>query len=206
MSIPSIQEYALNDPAFQVNNRVTWQPDNQRALLLIHDMQQYFLDLLPPQLRTQVVHNCQRLLKYARAHSIPVVYTAQCGDMSKRERGLLADIWGPGMRRIESHTSITPALSPTAKEYVLDKWRYSAFFSTPLDDIFRHSGRDQIVVCGIYAHIGVMSTAVDAFSRDIEVFLVKDAIADFSQAAHAQALTLAAESCAKVLAVDEVCV
>ena len=49
-------------------------------------------------------------------------------------------------------------------------------------------GRDQLLVTGVYAHIGCTATVVEAFQRDIEAFIAADAVADFSRADHDQAL------------------
>jgi hypothetical protein len=39
-------------------------------------------------------------------------------------------------------------------------------------------------VCGVFAHIGCLLTAADAFSLDFETFLLADAVADFSLSDH----------------------
>ena len=80
------------------------------------------------------------------------------------------------------------AQSPIAGEHVLVKHRYSAFQRSNLETLMRVRGRDQLLVTGVYAHIGCTATVVEAFQRDIEAFIAADAVADFSRADHDQAL------------------
>ncbi len=44
------------------------------------------------------------------------------------------------------------------------------------------------MITGQYAHIGCMTTATDAFMRDIKPFMVADALADFSRDEHLMSL------------------
>jgi len=48
----------------------------------------------------------------------------------------------------------------------------------------RERDRDQIIICGVYAHVGVLMSAVEAFTNDIQPFLVADTMGDFSMAYH----------------------
>ena len=67
---------------------------------------------------------------------------------------------------------------------MLTKWRYSAFYRSDLLERMRAAGRDQLILCGVYAHVGVLTTALEAFSHDIQPFLVADALGDFTEADH----------------------
>lgn len=133
-----------------------------------------------------------------------MAYTAQPGRMTDEQRGLLKDFWGPGMRTDPADREVVPELAPTEEDWVLTKWRYSAFFRSDLLDRMRAAGRDQLVLCGVYAHVGVLATALEAFTNDIQTFLAADALGDFSEAHHRLALDYAAQRCAVVLPSTEV--
>ncbi|MBO0870976.1 MAG: isochorismatase family protein, partial [Micromonosporaceae bacterium] len=151
-----------------------------------------------------LVENISGILAAARRSDVPVFYTAQPGAMSRAERGLLFDVWGPGMSAAEKDTRIVERLAPRPGDVLLKKWRYSAFVRSPLETELRRRGRDQLVVCGVYAHVGCLMTACDAFSRDIEPFLVADGTADFTAEHHRWALSYAATRCAAVVSAGQV--
>ena len=202
--IPPISAYPLPTADDLPANIAPWTPDPDRAVLLVHDMQRYFLRPLPGQLRSGVVRNAALVRGRFAARGAPVAYTAQPGDMTDAQRGLLKDFWGPGMRASAADKQVVGPVAPTAGDWVLDKWRYSAFHQSDLLERMHAAGRDQLVICGVYAHIGVLSTAIEAFANDIETFLVADAVADFSERHHRLALGYAAQRCAVVLTAEEI--
>jgi bifunctional isochorismate lyase/aryl carrier protein len=48
MAIPSIQPYPMPSAAQVPESVASWRPDPGRAAVLVHDMQNYFLDFFPP--------------------------------------------------------------------------------------------------------------------------------------------------------------
>lgn len=198
MALPTITPYEMPSEAELPGYRVGWFPDVSRAALLIHDMQQYFVDAFPagrPPV-TDLVGNIQKLRTAAVSLGMPVIYTAQPGRMPRAQRGLLHDFWGPGMSTDPRNKEIIPALAPQPWDPVVTKWRYSAFHGTTLANILHAHRSNQLIVCGVYAHVGCLMTANDAFTRDIETFLVADAVADFSRPKHRMSLDYAAQCCA----------
>lgn len=198
--IPPIHAYPLPSEGELPPNTASWVPDPRRTVLLVHDMQRYFLR---PFAHTDspgipLVRNAVLLRERCAAAGIPVAYTAQPGGMTAEERGLLHDIWGPGMQTSPEDREVVDELAPGPEDWLLTKWRYSAFFRTDLLERMRVGGRDQLLLCGVYAHVGVLMSAVDAFSHDIQPFLAADAVADFSASYHELALNYAAQRCARV--------
>lgn len=184
-------------PVQALDNRVNWQPNARRAVLLVHDMQDYFLDFYDRNSAPipELIANTRRLIDKAHALGIPVVYTAQLPEQTPVERGLLQAMWGPGLTAQPQRKNIVAALAPQPQDIVLDKWRYSAFQKSSLLEMMRNQARDQLMICGIYAHIGCMMTACEAFMNDIQAFFVADALADFSAHEHDMALRYVAQRC-----------
>ncbi|MET9255129.1 isochorismatase family protein [Streptomyces sp. NPDC048182] len=205
MSIPTIAPYAPPAAAELPGNVPGWQPDPARAVLLLHDMQRYFLRALPAEgPRTALIQNTARLRDRAARLGVPVAYTAQPGGMTDEQRGLLRDFWGGGMRVDPADREVVDEVAPAAGDWLLTKWRYSAFHRSDLLARMRAAGRDQLVVTGVYAHVGVLTTALEAFTHDLETFVVADATADFSRERHLATLEHAAATCAVVLPAAEV--
>ena len=181
-----------------------WDLDSDRSALLVHDMQRYFLQPFPSTVRDPLVRNCSHVRDHCAALGVPIFYTAQPGSMTEKQRGLLKDIWGAGMRADSTDRQIVEELLPRECDVVLTKWRYSAFYHSNLLDLMHKQGRDQLIICGVYAHIGILVTAIEAFSHDIQPFLVADAIGDFSAEYHQMAINYAALRCAVVITVEKV--
>ncbi|GAU66006.1 isochorismatase [Streptomyces sp. NBRC 110611] len=204
MALPAIAPYPLPARDELPANRVDWTVDPARAVLLVHDLQNHFLGAFPAgeQPLTGMLGNTARLLAGARRLGVPVVYSTQRGGQTPQERGLQLDFWGPGVADDPHALAIPDQVAPRPGDRMLTKWKYSAFVRTQLAELLRDTGRDQLVVVGVYAHIGVLMTACDAWMRDIQAFVVADAVADFSREDHDLALRWAAGRCAVVTTTD----
>ena len=210
MALPKIAPYSYREQEHQ--NRVNWRVDPARSALLVHDMQRYFVRAfelerdgqpLPGAQINLAIANIRRLLDAAHVANIPVYYTAQPPRQNPADRRLLTDFWGDGLQDDEN-ARILDELAPTEADTVLTKWRYSAFVRSPLEEQLKDLGRDQLIIGGIYAHIGCLTTALEAFMRDIQPFVVADALADFTAEEHRMACEYASGRCARVLNTAEV--
>ncbi|MFC0269556.1 isochorismatase family protein [Kushneria aurantia] len=197
MTIPAIAGYSLPNVDELPANRVDWTIAPQRAVLLIHDMQRYFLDKydVAAEPIPAVLEHLAGLIAAAREVGVPVVYTAQPTDQPDDDRALLNDFWGPGLPAHPEQYPIIDALAPRDDEWVLTKWRYSAFQRSELRERMRQWGRDQLIIGGVYAHIGCLATALEGFMQDVQCFLLADGVADFSRARHDMALDYVATRC-----------
>jgi bifunctional isochorismate lyase / aryl carrier protein len=207
MALPKISAYAMPEASELPSNRASWPLSAGRAALLVHDMQGYFVKAFPPDESPvrELIANVRLLCDAARALGMPIYYSAQPGDQDQESRGLLADFWGPGLSRAPADQSIIAELGPHEgpNEIQLTKHRYSAFQKTELLASLRERGKDQLVICGVYAHLGCLLTAGEAFMNDIAPFFVADAVADFTAELHQMSLRYAAGRCAVTLSTEQ---
>jgi len=206
MAIARIAPYEIPRIGSWPSCRAPWSFDPSRAALLVHDMQSYFLRPFeqdaPP--LAPLLQNVKELRAACASVGVPVIFSAQPGEQSRDERGLLWDLWGPGIVEHPEQGSLTPELAAGPTDVLLPKRRYSAFHDTRLHELLREQGRDQLVICGVYAHIGCLATATDGFMRGIQPFVIADATADFSHEDHVVALRQVARTCGVVTSTREV--
>jgi bifunctional isochorismate lyase / aryl carrier protein len=205
MAIAAIKPYPMPSVAELPSNHAVWEPDAKRCALLVHDMQQYFVEPFTVDASpvNELIANITALRQHCADLAIPVFYTAQPGAQSADERGLLRDFWGAGIGAEREVTRVVSPLMPGEYATVVVKHRYSALHRTRLLEELRDHGRDQLIICGIYAHIGCLATALDAFMNDVQPFMVADAVADFSATDHAMALEYTARCCAVVMSAGQ---
>lgn len=190
MAIPKIQSYPLPFKQDYPAAKVKWKIEKNRAALLIHDMQDYFINFYGEDspLIQEVINNIAQMKAWCVVNHIPVFYTAQPVKQNDEDRALLNDMWGPGLTAYPEQAEIVQKLAPTQHDVVLTKWRYSAFYHSNLQNQLKEMGKDQLIICGVYAHIGVLQTAAEAFMNGIQPFVVGDSVADFSLQDHLFAL------------------
>ena len=74
---------------------------------------------------------------------------------------------------------IVEELEPKARDHIVLKTRYSAFYGTNLEDILKKHDVDEVGVVGVCTSICVMDTVGDLANRDYRIKVYAQGIADF---------------------------
>jgi maleamate amidohydrolase len=163
----------------------------QRPALLLIDMQNDFCDpdaptTLHPSIQT-TYEPIKQLSRLAREHKVPVIYTQGLVAADGSSAGLWRlKMKHHGLRGVQIEggrgAEIIDELKPEAGDRVIRKWRPSAFFRTDLEVFLGVHRIDTLLICGTSMSGCVRATATDAFMRDIRAMIVKEGVADRSQA------------------------
>ena len=176
-----------------------------QPMLLIIDMLVDFLDRWPVAERVTMVAAIQRLAEAFHTAGRPVVWVRQefAPDLSDAFGEMKRDNIRVTIKGTEG-ARIIPELAPRADDLEVIKKRYSAFFGTPLDDIIRRAGADTLVLAGVNTHACVRMTAIDAYQRDLDVIIVREAVGSYDREHAAVSLRYMDGKIASVVPVAEV--
>ncbi len=154
------------------------------AVLVIDMLYDFVFGRLKCEPCAEVVGNIRRVVDAARLAGVPVVYTNDSHLPTDPE----IRVWGEHAMKGDEGSRVIEELKPAARDYVLEKRTYSAFFETGLDPLLRSLGVGTVVLTGIHTHICVKHTAADAFFRGYRVVVVKDATATSNPRDHEEAV------------------
>ena len=124
---------------------------------------------------TDIVPAVQRELDRARQAGDPVIFVCDAHDPDDRE----FQRFPPHAVAGSAGAEIIAHLSPLEGEIVVAKRRYSPFFGTELHHILEELGIAKATVVGVCTHICVMETVAGLANRDLQVRVLRDAVADF---------------------------
>jgi nicotinamidase-related amidase len=118
-----------------------------------------------------------KIARRARNAGVPVVYVNDtAGRWESDQREFLARcLRGPGGATAE-------LLAPLASDYFMFKPKHSAFYGTPLAELFYSLKVNRIVLTGQSSHQCVLLTASDAHVRNLDVVVASDCIASVKAA------------------------
>jgi nicotinamidase-related amidase len=163
----------------------------QRPAVLLIDMQNDFCEpdaptTLYPSIRT-TYEPIKRLSRAAREHQVPVIYTQGLVAADGSSAGLWRlKMKHHGLRGVQIEgghgAAIIDELTPQPVDRIIRKWRPSAFFRTDLEVFLGVHRIDTLLICGTSVSGCVRATATDGFMRDIRCMIVREGVADRSEA------------------------
>src|SRR3990172_12231417 len=137
-----------------------------------------------------VVDNAVRLMDAARKSRIKIFYAMANHRPDGESRSMIitdTDMrlrpWPnddcnpsiPGATEGSWEQKIIAEITPRSEDYIIPKYRWSAFHQTYLDLALRSCGIDTIIIAGGSADVGVASTTYAARDLDYSVIIVHDA-------------------------------
>lgn len=163
-----------------------------KSALVVIDIQEGILARPAAHPVQAVVANVVKLVEAFRARDLPVVlvrvgWSADMGDMVKTR----VQAFPPMTTVPRGFSDYAEALhADPARDILVLKHQWGAFYGTDLDLQLRRRGVTNIVLCGIATSIGVESTARNAFERAYNLTFAADAMTDVSLEAHERALSI----------------
>lgn len=167
-----------------------------------------------------VIANAATLLSTARAHGMMVAYAVAAHRVDNATSGVtvrdtdnrlqpLSDSddarFAPAIRTGTHDAQIIDELAPHELEYVVPKYRWSAFYQTYLDLALRARRIDTVVLSGGSTDVGIASTAYSARDMDYSVVVVSDACTSPEHDNHDQFMRRVFPRMARVRTTAEVC-
>jgi len=139
-----------------------------RALVVVDIQNDYFPGGAHPLVGPEAAAaNARRLVDAFRAAGEPLVHVQHVWDAPD------APFMRPGTAGIEIHESV----APLPAERVVRKAHPNGFLETPLEEILRAEGVDEVVVCGMMTSMCVDATARAAADLGFAVTVAHDACA-----------------------------
>ncbi len=163
-----------------------------RSALVVIDIQKGILTQSTVHDSRIIIDNVATLAKSFREKRLPVVlvrvgWSPDFGDTLKARVELPRPTGAVAADFMEYVDALD---ADPARDILIFKRQWGAFYGTDLDLQLRRRGVTNIVLCGISTSIGVESTARDAFERGYNLTFAADAMSDRSAEAHDRALQI----------------
>jgi Amidases related to nicotinamidase len=131
--------------------------DRNKAVLVVIDVQEKLVRVIHE--HDEVEKNIERLIRGSRVLGVPVLVTEQYRKGLGATTELLA-------RAFEETGGFDP----------IEKMCFSSWGCAAFAEKLKASGRREVILCGIEAHVCVYQTALDLLRGGFEVTLVADAV------------------------------
>lgn len=155
--------------------------------LIINDMENDFVDekgALLVEKAAECVEPIKKLKAKMKKEGAPIIYV--CDTHFKGDQEF--DKWGAHTVDGTWGAQVIAELKPDDHDYVIKKWRYSAFFATPLDMLLRQLKVDTLVLTGVLTDVCIQHTAADAYYRGYKTIVPRNCTETITEERKAYAL------------------
>ena len=137
------------------------------AIVFIDYQNEYVDGALPlGEAGAKAVANARLLLEKARKEAVPVFHVAHHGEDN-------GNIFDP----LSSKVNFIEDVKPLDSEKTITKKYPNAFHDTPLQELLKATGKQQVIFAGFMSHMCVSSSVRAAFDIGLENFVCHDACA-----------------------------
>ncbi|KKB33331.1 isochorismatase family cysteine hydrolase [Bacillus thermotolerans] len=147
---------------------------NKYALLIIDLINDFDFQMGEP-LAENTLDICPSVVKlkqFCKQQDIPVIYVNDHYGIWKADLDAILDYASN-----DRSEPIIQQIKPESDDYFLIKPKHSAFYGTALNTLLHEVGADSVIVTGVAGNICVFFTANDAYMREYNICVPKDAIA-----------------------------
>jgi nicotinamidase-related amidase len=138
-------------------------------------------------LARRIVEPINRLIRQFRRHHWPIVFAT---DAYHRQDFIFKGRMKPHSLAGTPGAEVVAELDRSQTDLWLPKPRFSAFFSTGLENYLRENAVSLCAVAGVATHFCVLATTLDALCHDFKAVLLEDCCAANSAEIHTQTLAL----------------
>ncbi len=142
------------------------------ALILVDLLNDFITGPISTERAPEIVQPNRRLIDAAHEKGIPVIYANDCHTPEIDHEFV---VWGPHAVVGTKGAEVVPELTPTDKDYIVPKKRYSGFYGTNLELLLRELGVDTVIITGWQTDCCCRHTAADAFFRGYKIIIPREA-------------------------------
>lgn len=148
------------------------------AIILVDMLNDFVTGALGCDRARAIVPNLKRLVDAAREKGVYVIYSNDC-----HLKGIDGELtlWGDHAIAGTEGAEVVSELTPTEKDYIVPKRRYSGFFQTDLHLLLKELKVETLIMTGLHAHMCVRHTAADAYCWGYEIIAATDGMDSFTQ-------------------------
>ncbi|MCK4478757.1 cysteine hydrolase [Candidatus Bathyarchaeota archaeon] len=159
------------------------------AVIIIDMLNDFVTGELRAERAARIIEPLRKLVKAAREHGIPIVYSNDAHYPMDAE---VVHKWGGHAIKGTPGAEVIPELEPKKQDFIVEKRTYSGFYETGLEPLLRSlyngEGVKIVILGGLHTNICVRHTSADAFFRGYKIVTAEDGVEALTREAHEEGL------------------